>query len=382
MAVSASEDGTARVWDLASGRCPKTLESRNKKHEVLRACWAPPRDTSNSVTMATGSADGAVRLWGLAGKGETAAAGGNEDGSGRYQALKVVGLLRHRDESKGLDGQIYSCQFVQDHADATASSSAAGAMRLLTASDSSVHLWDVDTRKRVASRALSKVGDHSIGGERNPDDMSFIFDAKPRPGSGSSVLAVALSDGTVRVGNVLGEGGQTEVLRGGSNTHLTSLAWSEDGTILVSCGGDGTVTVWDTRKWTVRAVFSGHSRPVYGAAFHPSCGAESGEASPHLLLSWSSDETICAWDAGRASGDGTDPLATLSVERGFPIYSCSVSPCGQRLAVAGGGGGGKPGFVGVPVKLVELSEDASGSSGKRADEIEPSASGSGVSGAS
>lgn len=331
----------------------------------MRACWAPPAaaGANDSVCIATGSADGTVRLWGI--PGEEVDSGDGKTGMERYESLKVVGQLRHRNQAKGLDGQVYSCHFIHD----PAGPSGAAAMRLLTASDSSVHLWDVETHKRVETQALSKVGDHSIGGERNPGDACFVFDARPRPGSGSSVLAVALSDGTVRVGDILQEGGHAEVLRGPSNTHLTSLAWSEDGTVLVSCGGNGTVTVWDARTWRPRSVLSGHSRPVYGAAFYPvpnsgvaaavAAAASGRESSPQLLLSWSSDETVCAWDVTTATGDSTPPMATLAMEEGFPVYSCSVSPDGRKLAVAGGGGGGqKAGFLGVPIKLVDLSDSA------------------------
>ncbi|CAM9757518.1 unnamed protein product [Ectocarpus sp. 4 AP-2014] len=372
-AISASEDGTARVWNVSSGRCAKSLEGHNKKTEVLRACWAPPGAANDSVSVATGSADGIVRLWGIRhGDGRD-----EKSGVDRYQSLKVVGQLRHRNEAKGLDGQVYSCHFIPDPSGGAPPSSAA-AMCLLTASDSSVHLWDVETRKQVSSRALSKLGAHSIGGERNPDDLAFVFDAKPRPESGSSVLAVALSDGTVRVGDVLQEGEKAAVLRGVTDTHLTSLAWSDDGTVLASCGGNGTVTVWDTRTWTVKSVLWGHSRPVYGAAFYPCAGNGGGGAAaaaagatsgqdcpPQLLLSWSSDETVCTWDTSRATGDATAPLATLSVEEGFPVYSCSVSADGRRFALAGGGGDEKSaGFLGVPIKLVDLSVEARAKDGK------------------
>lgn len=356
------------MWDLASGRCAKSLEGHNKKHEVLRACWAPGT-AGDPVSIATGSADGTVRLWGASAAGEGEGEGGKGDGrtgANRYQSLKVVGQLRHRNEAKGLDGQVYSCHFIADPASAgapPASSRSAGGLRLLTASDSSVHLWDVETRRRAATRELSKVGEHSIGGGRNPTDASFVFDAKPRPGSGSSVLAVALSDGTVRVGDVLREGEKTAVLRGPSDTHLTSVAWSEDGTILAACGGNGSVTVWDARTWTARSVLTGHSRAVYGAAFYPGAAGASGQESPSpsLLLTWSSDETVCAWDADRAVGDATAPLATLAVEEGFPVYSCAVSADGRRFAVAGGAN--KTGFLGVPIKLVDLHDRGGGEDG-------------------
>lgn len=365
------------MWDLTTGRCAKSLEGHNKKHEVLRACWAPPGALNDSVSIATGSADGTVRLWGIP-SGER---DGDETGVGRYKSLKVVGQLRHRNQAKGLDGQVYSCQFIADTVGtAGAPQASSSPMGLLTASDSSVHLWDVEAQTRVASRALSKVGEHSIGGERNPEDVPFVFDAKPRPGSGSSVLAVALSDGTVRVGDVLREGEQAAVLRGPSNTHLTGLTWSADSTILVSCGGNGSVTVWDTRTWTVRSVLSGHSRAVYGAAFHPaaataagglglapvSASTSEGDSPLQLLVSWSSDESVCLWDAARATGEETAPLATLAVEEGFPVYSCSVSANGRRFAVAGGGSGGKAaGFLGVPIKHVDLGDGSTQDGGEK-----------------
>lgn len=332
------------------------LETRGKKAELLRACWAP--STSGALVLATGSADGTVLLWGNLGFDDARGAG--YDSPGRlYSKLRALGRLDHRNRSKGLDGQIYSCQFVVDAAvvEPGASSTAGGTMNLLTASDCSVHLWDVATQQRRVSRAFPKIGSHSIGGERNPDDLPFVFDAKPRPGSGSSTMAVALSDSTVRVGDVLRDGGQPCVLHNDAKTHLTGLAWSEDGATLVSCAGNGSVTVWEPRTWTARSVLRGHGGPVYGATFFPAQAApeSDGAAASQLLVSWSSDGTICTWDLSRAPLAGTSPLEVLRVEARFPVFHCALAPDGSRLAIAGGDASSS--FVGVPIKLVDISTE-------------------------
>lgn len=344
------------MWELDGSRCIKVLEAKGKKAEFLRVCWAPPG--TEQVMLATGSADGTVRLWGSPRNSKVTI--GDGDGlSSQLSSLKVLGKLQHRDRAKGLDGQIYSCQFVRDDGDIGQDDgrAAGGSLALLTASDCSIHLWDVETQERRVSRALLKVGSHSIGGERNPEDLPFVFDAKPRPGSGSYPIAVALSDGTVRVGDILRNPDQPHVLKpDGGQTHLTALAWAEDGTVLVSCAGDGSMTVWDARTWTSRAVLRGHGKPVYGATFYP-CAAisASGNESQKLLLSWSSDETICMWDVTRASLTGTKPLSTLFAGPRFPIFHCALSVNGGLLAVAGGDSASS--FVGVPIKIVEIHDD-------------------------
>jgi WD40 repeat protein len=54
--VSASQDGTARLWDLASMRCRTTIRGHDKS--VNSACFAP-----FSNTLATASSDKTVSLW-------------------------------------------------------------------------------------------------------------------------------------------------------------------------------------------------------------------------------------------------------------------------------------------------------------------------------
>jgi transducin (beta)-like 1 len=63
--ATASFDGTAKVWDAATGACQHTLRhysdpdrGRAGDHSVYSAAWAP-----SGKLLATGSIDGGVRIW-------------------------------------------------------------------------------------------------------------------------------------------------------------------------------------------------------------------------------------------------------------------------------------------------------------------------------
>lgn len=87
----------------------------------------------------------------------------------------------------------------------------------MTAADSSVYLWDVNActeGKQCSPSHIWTVGANSsnsnspvntpdgepvqgFGGPRNPDNVVYIFDAKVNP-TGANVIALALSDGSIR----------------------------------------------------------------------------------------------------------------------------------------------------------------------------------------
>ena len=73
--------------------------------------------------------------------------------------------------------------------------------KLLTAADDEVHIWDIENAlqgSRGFRFEISESADRSYGGDRNPDNKAFVFDAKASPTQESSI-AVALSDGTLRI---------------------------------------------------------------------------------------------------------------------------------------------------------------------------------------
>ena len=75
-----------------------------------------------------------------------------------------------------------------------------------------------------------------FGGERNPTNTIFVFDASYCPASG--LLGVALADGSLRLVN--GRGECISVINlPGNRSHLTSFCWSSCGTRLATCAATG-----------------------------------------------------------------------------------------------------------------------------------------------
>jgi WD40 repeat protein len=81
-----------------------------------------------------------------------------------------------------------------------------------------------------------------FGGERNPNNMIFVFDATYCPANG--LLGVALSDGSLRLVN--GRGVCVSIINlPGCQSHLTSFCWDSTGTRLATCVATGHLIAWE-----------------------------------------------------------------------------------------------------------------------------------------
>lgn len=81
----------------------------------------------------------------------------------------------------------------------------------------------------------------AFGGDRNPNNMIFAFDADYCPANG--LLGVALSDGTLRLMN--GRGVCISIMQlPGCQSHLTSFSWDATGSRLAICVATGHVILW------------------------------------------------------------------------------------------------------------------------------------------
>jgi WD40 repeat protein len=80
-----------------------------------------------------------------------------------------------------------------------------------------------------------------FGGERNPNNMIFVFDADYCAANG--LLGVALADGSLRL--CTGRGVCLSIMQlPGCRSHLTSFAWDATGTRLATCVATGHVIMW------------------------------------------------------------------------------------------------------------------------------------------
>ena len=165
--ATASEDLSARIWDVGSGECIRCLD-RAHNDEVLRVAWA-----GDGGMLATGGADGTVKLWASS------------------KNWPCVATLDH-----GAGKQIYALRYMP-HAE--------GTNQLLTASEDTILKWDLGTTAVAQAWQFPNLGLSTAHGglNRNPDQTIDVFDvaisAPDIASSGPSLLAAALGDGSVRV---------------------------------------------------------------------------------------------------------------------------------------------------------------------------------------
>ena len=101
---------------------------------------------------------------------------------------------------------------------------------------------------------------------------------------------------------------------------VNDLAYSPDGALLASAGGDGTVRLWDAVRHEPIAELTGHTNGVQAVAFSP---------SGQLIASGGDDRTIRVWDVKTRQ-----PLKTMEVPIGS-VWSVAFSPDGKTIASGG-----------------------------------------------
>jgi WD40 repeat protein len=307
--ATASDDGTARLWDVASHQLI-TLPLDSHTGPIDDAEFSP-----DGRVLATAGRDGTARLW-------------------------DVPTHQPRDTFPGGPGATLS----------TVTFSHDGQV-LATASTDGIVLWDLTNHHKIAtipksadSGSITKVifspkdpilatehggnavqlwnvadlthptplGPPLIGHSGHINKVVFSYDGHK--------LATGSDDQTARLWNVTDPTHPTPLgppLTGHTNA-VTSVAFDPDGLLLATGGSDGTARLWDTTTYKEIGTFRGHNGSILSVTFSPNGHTISTAGNDHIARLW----------------DTRGPIRILSSPA--TAYGVKFSPDGHTLAIPSG----------------------------------------------
>jgi WD40 repeat protein len=270
--LSVGEDGAARIWDVDSGALRSKVSGL--AGPAFGASW-PDEDEAPVVLSA---AHGGVRLWN--------AVSGAEIGQALANPAAITSAVVSRDGRRiatgGADGSVrlwdlrgrMTGELERFGARASALAfSPDGAWLAAGSASGAVRVWQTTQRKPGAL-----LGSHTDTVTR----MAFSPDARR--------LASASEDNTVRVWDPAGRR-LLEDLRRHSDT-VEHIAFSADGRHLATAGADGLAVIWDMATGLIVSELRGHTDGITGIAFSPH--ATSVEKT---VVTISRDHTARVWAA-------------------------------------------------------------------------------------
>jgi WD40 repeat protein len=272
--LSVGEEGTLRWWDTATGQLVRAW-----RDEVRSVAFSP-----DGSKLLSGHGGGTLKLW--------------DTTAGR--------LLRT------FEGHSRAVGTVAVSSDGT---------RLLSGENKAVRLWEVATGRVIHSLegnvpvAFSADGRHLVAGSRADatdsggnsanDQLIKLWDAK----TGRFLRALVHSD---KRGEV-----------------VMSVAFSPDGTRLLSGGNTSHLKLWDVETGRLVRTISGKQR-IVSIAF---------SRDGNLLLTGSNEGWLELWDVA------TDRLVrTIQAGRLRGVYAAAISPDGERLLSGGDDRGPHTGY--------------------------------------
>src|SRR5262245_1175769 len=253
--ATGAADGKLRLWDLASGR---ELASFSGHSKLIRSIAFSP----DGSRIASASEDHTVRMWDIA------------TGQG------LLTLNGHTD-------QVCSVAFSPD-----GKTLASGSF------DHTVKLWDTMTGREFMT----------LKGHAN-----WVWAIAFSPDGRN--LASASEDRTIKLWNI-GDGMEIRTLKGHTASVYT-VAFSPDGAKLATGGYDRTAKLWEVATGRELATLGGHNLDVMSVVFSPDGGK---------LATGSFDRTVKLWDL-KANSE----IGVIKGHDGF-INSVAFSPNGRLLA--------------------------------------------------
>ena len=321
--VSASRDGTLRIWSAATGICQRVLNAQST-FAVLSCAYAP-----DSRSIISGSEDGTLRLWDAdtgdclrvyKGEGRALSCAFSPDGKSfvsghdmqghnmqghdmQARIWDVSGQCRHF--LKGHDGPVMRCGYSPD------------GRTIATAGwrDGSVRLWD----------AQSGVCQHVLAHEFEQPERLSTFAFAPDSRSIATATAHNVQTWDVATGNCLHRIVDNESM------HSSGFEFSPDlRSVVVSTWGNGNgngpyLRILDANSGVCLRVLDGkeeshYSYPVKSCAFSPDA----------RTIVTSADARLSIWDVSNTPQDLLDVDANLSQRAPHMLWL--LKECAEALS--------------------------------------------------
>jgi len=275
---------------------------------VTGAAWS-----SDGRRIATSSFDNSVQIW-------EAATGA---------------LIRQIDLPKGITGNIYDMALaVQWSPDDRYLLTISGDRYSTGSQDFDLFLWDVETGRQVATQEVqnntpNEIGVHFTTGA----GAAFAKDGR---------LATLGGDNTALIWQPM-LSDQPLVLRGHTQG-VNAVAWSPDSTRLATASVDGSARIWDTVSGQELLQLVGHSGEGYvriGAGYSGSVNQVAWSPDGSLLVTAGDDGSVWFWDG--TSGEKLTSIQ-MNISTGnsqasdLVVWSITWSPDGSYLAAGSGDG--------------------------------------------
>jgi WD40 repeat protein/tRNA A-37 threonylcarbamoyl transferase component Bud32 len=297
--ITASLDKTARVWDANTGR--QILLLRGHTDDVRSAAFSP-----DGRRIVTGALDGTARVWDavtgrslltLSGHSDRVSSALFSPDGGRVATASVDKTARIWDATTGRE-----IARLVGHTDRVlhAAFSPDGRRVVTSSVDKTARVWDLSS-----ARELMVLSGHQLmvnSAEFSPDGLHVV---------------TASADNSARIWDVAT--GRELMVMTGHRQDVNSAVFSPDGRQVLTASDDKTARIWSVATGPRALILSGHQSAVESAQF---------STDGRRVITASDDRTARIWDAAT----GREVMALVGHEQG--LWSASFSSDGGRVVTA------------------------------------------------